>query len=116
MASRLVCSVMHMAFGSKGLEFDSLAGQTKSCRRLSPLRCFLELCCPGAKPQRWIPPHVTTVTCFDVLLCEQTGFDFVIFSCRWYSNVTFQQSGVELIDGLKRCMRGVYDVIRELCH
>lgn len=25
---------------------------------------------------------------------------------RWYSNVTFQQSGVELIDGLKRCMRG----------
>uniref|UniRef100_H2YJ64 Piwi-like protein 1 n=1 Tax=Ciona savignyi TaxID=51511 RepID=H2YJ64_CIOSA len=25
---------------------------------------------------------------------------------RWYSNVTFQHSGVELIDGLKRCMKG----------
>lgn len=26
---------------------------------------------------------------------------------RWYSNVTFQHSGVELIDGLKRCMKGL---------
>nr|XP_009860146.1 piwi-like protein 1 isoform X1 [Ciona intestinalis]XP_018669549.1 piwi-like protein 1 isoform X1 [Ciona intestinalis]XP_026692672.1 piwi-like protein 1 isoform X1 [Ciona intestinalis]XP_026692673.1 piwi-like protein 1 isoform X1 [Ciona intestinalis]XP_026692674.1 piwi-like protein 1 isoform X1 [Ciona intestinalis]XP_026692675.1 piwi-like protein 1 isoform X2 [Ciona intestinalis]XP_026692676.1 piwi-like protein 1 isoform X3 [Ciona intestinalis] len=25
---------------------------------------------------------------------------------RWYSSVTFQHSGVELIDGLKRCMKG----------
>lgn len=25
---------------------------------------------------------------------------------RWYSNTTFQQSGVELSDGLKRCMTG----------
>ncbi|XP_076817486.1 piwi-like protein 1 isoform X1 [Clavelina lepadiformis] len=33
---------------------------------------------------------------------------------RWYSNVTFQHSGGELIDGLKRCMMGALAKFRQM--
>ena len=58
----LHCSLaqLDIAIGARGLGFNSGAGQIghSVANGSPPLRCFSELCSPGAQPRRCVPPLV----------------------------------------------------------
>ena len=67
--------VKHIAIVAGGPGFDSWVGKSDTVWPTAHHRCdvFSELCCPRAKPRRWIPPLVTRFGVF-----HEYNQDFII--------------------------------------